>query len=99
MQASLEMQNGVPELCDDFGGNALDAHKWLNPDPGWQGRHPGFFATHNVAVRDFPDWFGLPDPSELPATFRIEYFRAWRYPELDQNSPCKRSVESMDRKR
>lgn len=26
----------------------------------------------------FPDWFGLPDKSTLPATFSIEYVRAWR---------------------
>lgn len=26
----------------------------------------------------FPDWFGLPDPKELPATFSIDYVRAWR---------------------
>lgn len=42
----------IPELTDEFAGDALDAAKWLNPDPGWQGRHPGFFAKHNVVVRD-----------------------------------------------
>jgi len=26
----------------------------------------------------FPDWFGLPDPAELPAVFSIEYVRSWR---------------------
>lgn len=24
------------------------------------------------------DWFGEPDPADLPATFSIDYFRAWR---------------------
>ena len=25
-----------------------------------------------------PDWFGLPDPKSLPATFSIEYVRSWK---------------------
>lgn len=25
-----------------------------------------------------PDWFGLPDKSELPATYEIDYVRAWQ---------------------
>lgn len=33
----------------------------------------------NFDSETFPDWFGLPDPAELPATFSIEYVRAWRY--------------------
>ena len=41
----------IPELTDEFDKDRLDASKWLNPDPGWQGRPPGFFAKHNVAVR------------------------------------------------
>lgn len=41
----------LPELTDEFDGDRLDGTKWLNPDPGWQGRPPGYFARHNVAVR------------------------------------------------
>lgn len=51
-QETSHRRDVFPEMTDEFDGQALDASKWLNPDPGWQGRHPAFFAAHNVAVRD-----------------------------------------------
>ena len=32
----------------------------------------------NFDSETFPNWFGLPDPAELPATFSIDYVRSWR---------------------
>ena len=32
----------------------------------------------NLDSETMPDWFGLPEDSELPATFSIEYVRAWK---------------------
>lgn len=29
-----------------------------------------------------PDWVGLPDPSDLPATFYIDYLRVWKFQDL-----------------
>ena len=26
-----------------------------------------------------PDWFGMPDDTDLPSTFSIEYVRAWKH--------------------
>ncbi|ADE53088.1 family 16 glycosylhydrolase [Coraliomargarita akajimensis] len=34
--------------------------------------------TMNFDSETFPHWFGLPDASELPATYSIEYVRAWQ---------------------
>jgi len=34
--------------------------------------------TLNFDSETFPDWFGLPEAGELPATFSIDYVRAWR---------------------
>lgn len=42
----------LPELTDAFDGERLDADKWWDHNPGWQGRQPAWFAPHNVAVRD-----------------------------------------------
>lgn len=42
----------VPELTDEFDGDGLDPTKWHDRNPEWQGRKPGWFAPHNVAVRD-----------------------------------------------
>lgn len=44
------------------------------PNPYW----------HYPLVMDFdcetmPDWFGLPDPADLPSTFSIDYVRAWQH--------------------
>ena len=35
--------------------------------------------TMNFDSETMPNWFGLPDESELPSTFSIEYVRSWRY--------------------
>lgn len=32
----------------------------------------------NFDSETMPDWFGLPDPAELPATFSIDYVRSWK---------------------
>ncbi len=34
--------------------------------------------TLNFDSETMPRWFGLPDPNRLPATYRIDYVRAWR---------------------
>jgi beta-glucanase (GH16 family) len=31
-----------------------------------------------LSAETFPGWVGLPSKGELPAAFRVEYFRAWR---------------------
>ena len=33
--------------------------------------------TVNFDSETMPEWFGLPDPEELPATFEIDYIRHW----------------------
>jgi beta-glucanase (GH16 family) len=35
--------------------------------------------TMNFDSETMPDWFGLPDDSDLPSTFSIEYVRSWKY--------------------
>ena len=35
--------------------------------------------TMNFDSETMPDWFGLPNESDLPSTFSIEYVRSWRY--------------------
>ncbi len=42
----------IPELTDEFEGDALDASKWHEHNPQWKGRRPGLFAEKNVEVRD-----------------------------------------------
>jgi hypothetical protein len=32
----------------------------------------------NFDSETMPEWFGLPDPKTLPASFSIEYVRSWR---------------------
>lgn len=32
----------------------------------------------NLDAETQPDWFGLPDNAELPATFSIDYVRSWQ---------------------
>ncbi|MCF0234395.1 MAG: family 16 glycosylhydrolase [Thermoguttaceae bacterium] len=33
--------------------------------------------TVNFDSETMPEWFGLPTPEELPATFEIDYIRHW----------------------
>ena len=42
----------IPELTDEFDGNALDAIRWFDRDPQWPGRAPALFLPGNVAVKD-----------------------------------------------
>lgn len=42
----------IPELSDEFDGDALDTEKWYDHDPLWQGRKPGFFSKRNVSVKN-----------------------------------------------
>lgn len=42
----------IPELTDEFEGDALDAAKWFDHNPNWKGRRPGYFSTSNVTVSD-----------------------------------------------
>jgi hypothetical protein len=32
----------------------------------------------NLDTETWPDWVGLPERRELPAVFKVDYFRAWR---------------------
>ena len=41
----------IPELTDEFNGKTLDAAKWHDHNPTWQGRPPGLFAKTNVTVK------------------------------------------------
>lgn len=34
--------------------------------------------TMNFDCETMPDWFGLPDPADLPSTYSIDYVRAWQ---------------------
>ncbi|HUT36271.1 MAG TPA: family 16 glycosylhydrolase [Planctomycetota bacterium] len=42
----------LPEMTDEFEGEALDAAKWHPTNPGWLGRQPGLFRAENVTVSD-----------------------------------------------
>ena len=42
----------IPELSDEFDGDALDAGKWMPKHAYWNGRAPSVFAPTNVSVRD-----------------------------------------------
>ena len=37
-------------MTDEFGGKRLDPGKWLDHNPGWKGRQPGYFDPKNVRV-------------------------------------------------
>lgn len=43
----------------------------------------------NFDSETFPDWFGLPDPEELPATFTLDYVRSWKLLEKDPASSAR----------
>jgi beta-glucanase (GH16 family) len=34
--------------------------------------------TMNFDSETFPNWFGLPDPADLPSVYYIDYIRAWQ---------------------
>ena len=40
----------APALTDEFSGRRLDAKKWLNYHPYWQGREPSHFEPGNVST-------------------------------------------------
>ena len=42
----------IPELSDEFDGDALDTSKWLDYHPYWGGREPSQHDPANVSVRD-----------------------------------------------
>jgi beta-glucanase (GH16 family) len=39
--------------------------------------------TMNFDSETMPDWFGLPDDSDLPSTFSIEYVRSWKFKDAE----------------
>ena len=39
-------------MTDEFEGDSLDAEKWWDHNPDWQGRQPGFFYRGNIVVDD-----------------------------------------------
>ena len=41
----------------------------------------------NFDSETMPEWFGLPEKEELPATFSIEYVRSWRRVEMEGSKP------------
>ena len=72
-------------LADGYHVYALDwsakAIKWYVD--GKVIRELGNTHWHQLLYLNFdsetmPDWFGLPDPKSLPATFSIEYVRSWK---------------------
>ncbi len=42
----------IPALSDEFAGAGLDASKWYDHNPDWEGRKPGWFSRGNVALGD-----------------------------------------------
>jgi len=61
-----------------------DQLQWGAPNTGW---NQTLFINFDSEI--FPNWFGVPDKSELPATFSIEYIRSWRKttaPEIERNN-------------
>ncbi len=42
----------IPELTDEFEGDALDTSKWHDHNPTWKGRQPAYFHPRNITVRD-----------------------------------------------
>lgn len=73
-------------LCDDYHVFGLD---WTPETITWvvDGRpvrslpnkywHQPLFMNFDSETMDGPNWFGLPDPAELPSEFAIDYVRAW----------------------
>jgi len=39
-------------MCDEFNGRKLEPGKWLDHNPQWKGRQPGYFDPKNVRVGD-----------------------------------------------
>lgn len=52
------------------------------PNTNWH-----FPLTINMDSETFPDWFGLPDPSDLPATYKIDYVRTWQVSDEEVTEP------------
>lgn len=58
-----------------------DVLKWFVDGEEVFSRKNDFFTTALNIVFDceiMADWVGLPDPADLPATFRVDYLRVWR---------------------
>jgi beta-glucanase (GH16 family)/lysophospholipase L1-like esterase len=63
-------------------------------------------ALHmNFDSETMPEWFGLPDPNELPATFGIDHVRSWQreddegfYPDPQRFEKAIQAFESQDKK-
>jgi len=49
----------------------------------------------NLNSETKPNWFGLPDQSELPGTFKVDYVRAWR--RLDLAGPVSKAQGSTSK--
>ena len=49
--------------------------------------------TMNFDSETMPDWFGLPDPKDLPSVFSIDYVRSWK--RIDGDSPT--TIEPVKR--
>ena len=54
-QTLLPMAEGrwvpLPDFCDEFSGERLDAARWLDHNPTFKGRAPALFSPSNVKVR------------------------------------------------
>ncbi|GAB0490667.1 hypothetical protein MMPV_001904 [Pyropia vietnamensis] len=73
-------------LCDDYHVFGLDwtpeTITWLVdgrpvrslPNTYW---HQPLFMNFDSETMEGTNWFGLPDPAELPSEFAIDYVRAW----------------------
>jgi Glycosyl hydrolases family 16 len=84
MAGGREMKFTRDKLADDYHVYALE---WNKDVIKWRVNGPVVHEmknTHwhqplhtNFDSETMPDWFGLPDPASLPATFSIDYIRSW----------------------
>jgi hypothetical protein len=57
--------------------------------------------TLNFDSETMPDWFGLPNPADLPSTFSVEYVRSWRKADgyaTDRPRVCELSFDPAEAK-
>jgi beta-glucanase (GH16 family) len=51
-QANAGQWSRYEPMWDEFNDNRLDPAKWIDYNPGWKGRQPGYFWKGNVLVAD-----------------------------------------------
>lgn len=71
----------VPELSDEFDGDALDDAKWFDFNPSWRGRKPALFSRRNVAVEDgaLKLTASMMQPEEVDVEMKVRgYDKYWK---------------------